>query len=146
LVCRFRLSLSLSSSLDDLEQSRPNRSLPSCFIPSLFSPRRIRPATLTSLLTLLLLPTDLKSGSKVAASIEVSDDISALDFDDAAGNGFQSSFARLGASEAIKEDPVSYVGGDEKAYLKAELAKVAGGAVGPLLGQVDPAALARLQG
>lgn len=89
---------------------------------------RCRPATATSVLTLLLLPTDLKSGSKVAASIDVTDDISALDFDDASG-GFQSSFARLGASEAIKEDPVAYVTGDEKVYLKEELSKVAGGAV-----------------
>lgn len=67
-----------------------------------------------SLLGLILLPQDLSTTT-------ADDDLAALDGEDA---GFQSSFAKLGASEARKEDPVAYVGTDEKAYLNAELTKV----------------------
>lgn len=67
-----------------------------------------------SLLGLILLPQDLSTTT-------ADDDLAALDGEDA---GFQSSFAKLGASEARKEDPVAYVGTDEKAYLNAQLTKV----------------------
>ena len=96
------------------------------------------PATLDALLALILLPVDLTAQTAIAE-----DDISGLDPEE--GNaGFQASFARLGASEAKKEDPVAWLAGDEKTYLKSQLAGVSG-QVGPLLQQVNPEALSRLQ-
>jgi exportin-2 (importin alpha re-exporter) len=99
------------------------------------------PKTLDSLLALILLPVDLTAQTAIAE-----DDISGLvDPEDGSAAGFQASFARLGASEAKKEDPVSWLpGGDEKAYLRSQLAGVQA-QVGGLMGQVNPEALSRLQ-
>ena len=98
------------------------------------------PATLDSLLALLLLPVDLTATTAIAE-----DDISGLvDPDEGASAGFQASFARLGASEAKKEDPTAWLQGDEKTYLRTQLAGVAG-QVGGLLGQANQEALSRLQ-
>jgi exportin-2 (importin alpha re-exporter) len=102
----------------------------------------VRPSALNALLAIVLLPQDLTSHTAAAT-----DDISGLDLDDGSGGGFQSSFAKLGASEAVVEDPVAWVGTSNDAvaaYLKGELQRI-GARVGPLLGQCDPQALARLQ-
>jgi len=71
-------------------------------------------------LALILLPMDLTATTAIAE-----DDISGLDFDDGVA-GFQASFARLGASEAKKEDPVAWLVEDEKTFLKTQLEGVAG--------------------
>lgn len=92
------------------------------------------PAAMDSLLGLILLPQDLSTTAP-------EDDLAALDPED---TSFQSSFAKLGASEAVKEDPTAYVTTDEKTYLRAELTRVAP-QVGPLLQQVNAEALSRLQ-
>lgn len=87
-------------------------------------------------LGLILLPQDLSS------SAAPEDDLATLDPEDA---GFQSSFAKLGASEAaVREDPAKHVTTDEKTFLRAELSRI-GGQVGPLLQQVNAEALSRLQ-
>lgn len=102
---------------------------------------KLWPATLNALLALILLPVDLTAQTAIAE-----DDISGLvDPEDGAGGGFQATFARLGASEAKKEDPVRWLeGGDEKAYLRRQLEGVQG-QVGGLMGEVNPEALSRLQ-
>lgn len=86
-------------------------------------------------LSLILLPQDISTTAP-------EDDIAALDPEDA---GFQSSFAKLGASEAaVREDPAKHVTTDEKTFLRAELTRL-GGQIAPLLQQVNGEALSRLQ-
>jgi hypothetical protein len=72
----------------------------------------LRPPTFEALLKLFLLNQDLSNKGP--------EDINELDFEDA---GFQSSFSKLGASEAaIRRDPVADVA-DEKLFLSKEIAK-----------------------